>query len=209
LETKASIVDAAKAELNAYKAEEGLYREAQATERAGYIATAESAIDNATTQVAVGEAVATAKAAIDTLKTDAELTAEEQDEANRVLAGEKEVALEKINELKASVVYTKYTAENQAKINDLYKTAKSLVKDALTSEEINAAYAAFETELNKVPQIEENGDGNNDVTPDDESNAVADIMAQLGCTSAVGVSGIAVLTLVLGAGLCMKKRKED
>jgi hypothetical protein len=209
LETKASIVDAAKAELDAYKAEEGLYREAQATERAGYIATAESAIDNATTQVAVVEAVATAKAAIDTLKTDAELTAEEQDEANRVLAGEKEVALEKINELKASVVYTKYTAENQAKINDLYKTAKSLVEDALTSEEINAAYAAFETELNKVPQIEENGDGNNDVTPDDESNAGMDIMAQLGCTSVVGVSGIAVLTLVLGAGLCMKKRKED
>lgn len=212
LETKASIVDAAKADLNAYKAEEGLYREAQATERAGYIATAETAMDNAATQAAVNEAVATAKAAIDTLKTDAELTAEEQDAANKVLAQEKEVALDKINEIKAGVNYTKYSTENQAKINDLYKTAKDLIADALTSEEISAAVSAFETEISKVPQVEEKEEDNNDVTPDDDAtsdSSNAGFMAQLGCTSVVGVSGVMALTITLGAVVCAKKRKEN
>ena len=212
LETKASIVDAAKAELNAYKAEEGLYREAQATERAGYIATAETAMDNAATQAEVNEAVATAKAAIDTLKTDAELTAEEQDAANKVLAQEKEVGLDKINEIKAGVNYTKYSTENQTKINDLYKTAKDLIADALTSEEISAAVSAFETEISKVPQVEEKEEDNNDVTPDDDATSDAgstDIMAQLGCTSVVGVSGVMALTIALGAFVCAKKRKEN
>ena len=209
LETKASIVDAAKAELNAYKAEEGLYREAQATERANIIANCFDDMKDAGTQEAINAYVASAKAEIDTLKTDEELTAEEKDAANKVLAGEKEIGLEKINELKASVDYSKYTAENQAKINELYKTAKGLVEDALTAEEINAAVSAFETELNKVPQVEENNDNNNnDVTPDDNANT--DLMTSLGCTSVVGVSGITALTLALGvAGLCLKKRKED
>lgn len=211
LETKASIVDAAKADLNAYKAEEGLYREAQATERAGYIATAETAMDNATTQAAVNEAVATAKTAIDGLKTDAELTAEEQDAANKVLAQEKEVGLDKINEIKAGVNYTKYSTENQAKINDLYKTAKDLIADALTSEEISVAVSAFETEISKVPQVEEKEEDNNDVTPDDATSdsSNAGFMAQLGCTSVVGVSGVMALTIALGAVVCAKKRKEN
>ena len=84
-----------------------------------------------------------------------ELTAEEKDAADKVLAGKKEEALEKINDLKSSVYYDNYTDDNWAKIDELYKTAKGLVEDALTAEEINAAVSAFETELNKIPQKEE------------------------------------------------------
>jgi hypothetical protein len=211
LETKAAIIDPIKAELNAYKAEEGLYREAQATERATIIANAIATIGEATTQAAVEETAAAAITAIDALKTDAELTAEEKDAADKVLAGEKEEALEKINEIKASVDYTKYSAENQAKINNLYKTAKDLVEDALSSSEIEAAVAAFETEIKKVPQTEAVDTDNNDsTTPDaDNSGAMNNLLAQFGCASVVGVSGVMALTIALGAALCVKKRKED
>ena len=208
IETRASIVDAAKAEVSGYKAEEGLYREAQATERANIVALAIDVIESATIKATVEQAVATAIEAIDALKTDAELTAEELDAANKVLAQEKEIALEKINELKASVDYNKYSIENQAAINELYKAVKSLVEDALTKEEINAAVVTFEEELAKIPQVETNNDNNNSVT-DDDANAGMDIMAQLGCTSMVGVSGVMALTVALGAVVCVKKRKED
>jgi CHAT domain-containing protein len=197
--------------VNDYKAEEGLYREAQETERATIIANAIATIEEATTQAAVEETAAAAITAIDALKTDAELTAEEKDAADKVLAGEKEEALEKINEIKASVDYAKYSAENQAKINNLYKTAKDLVEDALSSSEIEAAVAAFETEIKKVPQTEAVDTDNNDsTTPDaDNSGAMNNLLAQFGCASVVGVSGVMALTIALGAALCVKKRKED
>ena len=206
LETKESIVDAAKAEINGYKAEEGLYREKEANRRAEVVGIALEMIDNATTQAAINEAVESAKVKIDTLKTAAELTEEEKNAANEALAQDKQDALDKINEIKAGVDYSKYSAENQAKINDLYKAAKDLVEDALTEGEIRAAVSAFETEIAKVPQLETN-DNNNDVGPEGGANG---IMAQLGCASVVGVSGVTALTLALGfVGLCMKKRKED
>lgn len=211
IETRASIVDAAKAEVSGYKAEEGLYREAQATERANIVAYAISVIESATIKATVEQAVATAIEAIDALKTDAELTAEELDAANKVLAQEKEIALEKINELKASVDYNKYSIENQAAINELYKAAKQTVENALTKDEIEAAVNAFRTSLEEIPQIEtnDNENNNNDVVGD-EVNTTTDILAQLGCASVVGVSGVTALTVALGAAaLCMKKRKED
>ena len=77
---------------------------------------------------------------------------------------------------------------------------------------ISAAVSAFETEISKVPQVEEKEEDNNDVTPDDDATSDAgstDIMAQLGCTSVVGVSGVMALTIALGAFVCAKKRKEN
>ncbi len=205
IETRASIVDAAKAEVSGYKAEEGLYREAQATERANIVANAIEVIESATIKATVEQAVATAIEAIDALKTDAELTAEELDAANKVLAQEKEIALEKINELKASVDYNKYSIENQAAINELYKAVKNLVEDALTKDEIEDAVNTFRAELEEIPQVET--DNNNNSVTDDDANA--GIMAQFGCTSMVGVSGVMALTIALGAVVCAKKRKED
>ena len=213
LETRASIVDAAKAEVNGYKAEEGLYREAEATERASIVATAISVIESATIKVTVENAVATAIAAIDALKTDAELTAEEKAAADEALAQEKQNTLDKINEIKAAVDYNKYSTENQTAINELYKAVKNLVADALTESELSAAVATFEEELAKIPQKEVvNNDNNSDVTNDatDNADTNAGIMGQLGCASVVGVSGVTALTIALGAAaLCVKKRKED
>lgn len=205
LETKSAIVAAAKAELDAYKAEEGLYREAEAAERAALIATAYSAMESATAQAAVNQAVETAKTAIDGLKTDAELDAEEKAAADAVLAGEKEIALSKVNELKASVDYSKYTSENQMQINNLYKAVKALIEEALTAEEIAAAVAAFESDLANVPTKETGNNGNGCVLPDGDTDAEQ----SSGCASSVGVAGVAALTCLLGAAVCFKKGKEE
>ena len=205
LETKSAIVDAAKAELDAYKAEEGLYREAEAAERAALIATAYGAMESATAQAAVNQAVETAKTAIDGLKTDAELDAEEKAAADAVLAGEKEIALSKVNELKASVDYSKYTSENQMQINNLYKAVKALIEEALTEEEIAAAVAAFESDLANVPTKETGNNGNGCVLPDGDTDAEQ----SSGCASSVGVAGVAALTCLLGAAVCFKKGKEE
>ena len=203
IETKAAIVDAAKADLDGYKAEEGLYREAQATERTNLIATAKTAIDDAADKAAVNEAVAAAKAAIDELKTDAQLTEEEKNAANAALMEKKAEAVTKVNEIKAGVDFSLYTAENQAKINELYKTAKDLIEDALTEEEINAAVSAFETEIGKLPTADANEDNTSDVTD-------GGALAALGCGSVIGVSSITALTCALGvAAIALKKRKED
>ena len=67
----------AKAELEAYKNEED-YREAQRAELSAAVAAGSAAIDGATDLEAVNEALAAAKAEIDGIKTDAELTEEEQ-----------------------------------------------------------------------------------------------------------------------------------
>lgn len=207
IETKAAIVDAAKADLDGYKAEEGLYREAQATERANLIATAKTAIDNAADKAAVNEAVAAAKAAIDELKTDAQLTEEEKNAANAALMEKKAEAVTKVNEIKAGVDFSLYTSENHAKINELYKTAKDLIEDALTEEEINAAVSAFETEIGKLPTADANEDNTSDVT---DGGANGGALAALGCGSVIGVSSITALTCALGvAAIALKKRKED
>ena len=74
----------AKAELAAYKNADD-YRAAQQTELANAIETGNTNIDNAADTAAVATALANAKAAIDAIKTDAELTAEEA--ANTVRIG--------------------------------------------------------------------------------------------------------------------------
>ena len=70
IETRASIVDAAKAEVSGYKAEEGLYREAQATERANIVANAIEVIESATIKATVEQAVAIADAAAAVIRAD-------------------------------------------------------------------------------------------------------------------------------------------
>lgn len=198
LETKKSIVNAAKAEVNAYKAEE-VYRDAQASMREGMISDALFEIDAATTQEDVNAAVARAKERMDTLKTDAELTAEEKEAADQALAAEKQMALDQINAVKATVIFKDYTTENQAQINTLYKAAKDKVANALTSEELTAAIAEFETEINNLPKVEKVDDTN----PTDSANPL------MGCSSVVGMSAMTALTVAFGAVVFARKRKEN
>ncbi len=198
LETKESIVNAAKAEVNAYKADV-VYRDAQASMREGMIAEALAEIDGATTQENVNKAVARAKERMDTLKTDAELTAEEKEAADQALAVEKQMALDQINAVKATVIYKDYTKENQAQINTLYKAAKDKVANALTSEELTAAIAEFTAEIESLPKVEKVDDTN----PTDSANPL------MGCSSVVGMSAMTALTVALGAVAFAKKRKEN
>ena len=72
IQTKAQVVEAAKATLDNYKAEEGYFKAEEAAKRATYVANAKTEIDNATTQTAVNAAVNAAKTAIDALLTAAE-----------------------------------------------------------------------------------------------------------------------------------------
>ncbi len=209
LTTKATIVDAAKAEVEAYKADK-VYRAEQAEERAAAIATAKTALDNAVCQADVDEAVATAKATIDALKTDLELLEEEKAAADALYGEEKATALAKINELKASVIYDEYTAENQAVINELYRVAKKAVAEALTEEEIVAAAEAFETELAKVSKIEKVELPPCEM-PDDTSDDLVEepqVNNPFGCQSSVGFTGI-VGVLALGAAVLFRKKKEN
>ena len=199
LETKESIVNAAKAEVNAYKADV-IYRDAQASMREGMISDALFEIDAATAQENVNKAVARAKERMDTLKTDAELTAEEKEAADESLAAEKQMALGQINAVKATVIFKDYTTENQAKINTLYKAAKDKVANALTSEELTAAIAEFSAELEKLPKVEKVDDGANSA---DSANPL------MGCSSVVGMSAMTALTVALGAVVFARKRKEN
>lgn len=190
LTAKATIVDAAKAEVSAYNADK-VYREAEATARTAAISTANTALDNAVSQADVDNVIATAIATIDALKTDIEWTEEEKAAADAVYGEEKKAALTKINELKATVVYDDYTVENHAVINELYRAAKEGVEYALTAEAINEAVETFEAGLAAVAKI---GDAN----ADEEKS---------GCKSSVGLASLAVLTAF--GGVLIHKKKEN
>lgn len=203
LTTKATIVDAAKAELSAYNADK-IYREAEAAARAAAISTANTALDNAVNQADVDNAVATAIAAIDALKTDVQLTEEEKAAADALFGEEKAIALAKINEYKAGIAYDDYTAENQAVINELYRAAKQAVEYALTEEAIREAVETFKTGLAAVPKI-----GGTDNNPND--SALPDVVTsdeeKSGCKSSVGLASLAILTAL--GGVLLHKKKED
>lgn len=78
---------AAKAELDAYKNADD-YRDAEKSDLAAAIAAGNAAIDDAMDTDAVAAALATAKAVIDAIKTDVQLTAEEQAAADQAAADE-------------------------------------------------------------------------------------------------------------------------
>ena len=174
------------------------------------IAVAKTALDDASSQEAVNGFLANAKAAIDLLKTDIELTKEEKAAADALYGEEKAEALAKINELKASVWYDDYTAENQAKINELYRVAKNAVADALTEEAIAQAAADFEIRLAALPKIVEGETPNDSALPDDTSDLVEEPKPGnlFGCQSSVSLTGI-VGMLALGAAVLLHRKKEN
>ncbi len=182
--TKATIIDAAKADLDAYKADVE-YREQEASQKADAIAMAKTKIDNATTQAAVEEAVASAKTAIDALKTAAELV-------DQALESSREKANEKVNMEKAKVDFDLYDAENQTKINELYKAAKDAIASAETEEEMNVAVETFQTEVAKLPKAAQ-----------DEEKPATSCAASIG-----GMSALCGVLTMMGFVL-VAKRKEN
>ena len=132
----------AKAELDNYKNADD-YRAAEQADLANAITAGKEAIDAAADADAVATALANAKAAIDAIKTDAELTAEEEAAANQVAAGE---VIDLIDEIGT----VEYTDACKAKIDaaraaydNLTDDQKALVTNADTLTDAETAYEAL------------------------------------------------------------------
>lgn len=130
---KTEIVKTAKAQLDAYKAEEGYYRAEETALRAQYIDEAKATIDNAGNAEIVENAVALAMSKIDELKTAAEYADEE-------LAPEKSMASEKVETYLADNVYF---LEERELIAAAKEEALAAIAAAKTKEEILSARDAF------------------------------------------------------------------
>lgn len=177
----------AKAELEGYKAEEGYFRAEETALRQTAIDTAITAIDDAVTVEEINNAVATAKATIDALKTAADYDKEES------LENAKATALEAVNTANANVEFDKYTEENQTVINTLYANARTAIENATTEEEVATAVATFTTELAKVPQIGQTS----------ESGSTE------GCMSGInGLSAIFGLLILLASAVTLRKKNQ-
>lgn len=214
LTTKATIVDEAKAVVEAYNADK-VYRTEQAEARAAAIAAAKEALDNATCQADVDNAVDTAKGLIDALKTDIELTEEEKAAADALFGEDKAAAMEKINELKAGVIFDEYSVENQAVINELYRLAKKAVEYALTKEEINAAADKFATDLAAVskieveePALDSTDSTDTDSNEEQQSNNTDSASPMMGCQSSATLLGTVAVMMLGGVALTLKKKEN-
>ena len=119
------------------------YREAQKTELAAAIAAGKTAIDAATTTAAVDTALADAKAAIDAIKTDAQLTAEEA----AALAQAKTNAKAALDSCKDA---DDYRDEQKAELADAIAAGKAAIDAATTEAAVAAALAGAKAAMDAV-----------------------------------------------------------
>ncbi len=133
----------AKAELDAYKNADD-YRTAEKEDLANAIADAKAAIDGAADIAAVDAAVEAAKAAMDAIKTDAQLTAEEEAAA---LAAAKNAAKAALDSYKSADDYR--TAEKEALANAIAE-AKAAIDAATDIAAVEAAVAAAQTAMDAI-----------------------------------------------------------
>ncbi len=196
LSDKATIISAAKAEVEAYKADV-VYADEQAAARLAVIETAKAAIDSATSQAVINETIAGAKAAIDEIKTKDQLAAES-------LAAKKAAANTAVDILKGGVDYDLYSEDAVETINGLYSTVKAAIASAETEADVDAAVADFEAALANVPQKDAGADSSSDAT---QSGSDSSAPMVFGCGS---VSGLASGMLMLGvAVVALFKKKEN
>ena len=214
LSTKADIVAAAKAVVEGYKTDVEYFDE-QAAEKATVVATALETIEAAASEEAVNSAVEAAKAAIDEIKTKAEVEAD-------ILNAQKAAANATVDALKKAIDFDLYEEDAITTINGLYSTVKAAITAATTEAEINSAVAAFEAALAEVPQ-KDNGDVEEPTTSEDPTTSEEpttsedpatsdssnlDIKEMLGCSSGINAITFGVMALGLGVMKLLKK-KED
>ena len=130
----------AKAELAAYKNAED-YRDAQKAELADAIAAGNAAIDAAADADAIAEALADTKAALDAIKTDAELTAEE------ALADAKTAAKEELASYKNA---DDYRDAQKAELADAIGAGNAAIDAAADADAIAAALADAKAALDAI-----------------------------------------------------------
>jgi hypothetical protein len=138
-EELAAAKTAAKNELDSYK-NPADYRQAQKDELAAAVAAGKDAIDAAADIAGVNSALATAKAAIDKIKTDAQLTAEE-------LATAKTNAKNELDSYKDPI---DYRDTQQAELADAVAAGKIAIDAAADIDAVNSALAAAKAEMDKI-----------------------------------------------------------
>jgi putative cell wall-binding protein len=129
----------AKDELESYK-NAADYREAQKAELSAAVVAGKAAIDAAADIAGVNSALATAKAAIDKIKTDAQLTAEE-------LATAKTNAKNELDSYKDPI---DYRDTQQAELADAVAAGKIAIDAAADIDAVNSALAAAKAEMDKI-----------------------------------------------------------
>lgn len=184
---KDEIVAAAIAEVEDYKVDV-VYMDEQAAAKATIVSEAKATIEGATTQ-----------AAIDELKTKAEIEA-------GVLAGQKETANAKVDALKKAIDFDLYEEDGVATINSLYATVKAAIENATTEEEINAAVAEFEAALAEVPQ-KDNGDTSSEPETSETTSEGAD--SSVGCFGIASGLPCGIVMLVLAGAVYFKRKEND
>ena len=169
---------AAKEELAAYKNADD-YRDAQKTVLAEAIAAGETAIDAATNSDAVATALAAAKTAIDAIKTDAELTAEEETAAAAAAAAN-QAAADAVEAKIAAIGKVTYTAACKTKIDDaqaafdaLTDAQKALVENKGTLDAAAKKYAELKAEAEKPTEPDEPEEP---TEPEEENDKLANIL---------------------------------
>jgi putative cell wall-binding protein len=138
-EELAAAKGAAKNELDNYKDPQD-YRKAQQAELAAAITAGKSAIDAAADIAGVNSALADAKAAIDKIKTDAQLTAEE-------LAAAKGAAKNELDNYKHP---NDYSEAQQAELAAAIAAGKSAIDAAVDIEGVHSALAAAKAAIDEI-----------------------------------------------------------
>ena len=174
-------------ELQAYKAEEGYFREAEAAQRAEVVENALTEMSSATTAAQIEAIVANAKLMIDGFTTNAEYTAHEEEIASNKLA-----ALTVVNTAKAEIKTWLYSQTDLTTINTLYTQVKQDIENTTDKAVMDKAAADFVAKLATIlPQVEE------------ESKEKSS-----GCSGVVGMSAACVTLTLLGFALACKKKEN-
>ena len=153
LSTKESYVNAAKNELNAYTV--GVLGVEE------IISAAFTAIENAESKAELDAIFASAKLAVDEVKSTSA-----------------QAARDALNAKKASIIFDEYSLENQMAINALYKAAKDAIASAATQEELDSAVASFIASVDALEKLP---------APKEESGKKEGCGSIVGLSAAVGM----------------------
>ena len=210
---------AAKADLTAYKNADD-YREAEKAALSDEIAKANAVIEAATSAEAVDKAVADAKVAIDKIKTDAQLTAEELEvakteakeeivsykNADDYREAEKTVLEEEISKANAVIE----TAENKEAVEKALADAKAAIDEIKTDAQYSAEEAASALARAKKEAKEEIAAYKNvDDYRDAEKTVLAEEIAKANAAIEAATSEEAVEKALLDAKVAIDKIKTD
>lgn len=146
VQPKTEAVNAAKAELDAYKADEIYFTETDSAARMAILETAKTAIDNAESSDAISTIVATAKEEVDALPSKGAMIAEKEVELDGYKAEEgyyREAEAAQRAEIIATAKTNMDAAASAAEIDEIVANAKTAI-DGLTT---NAEYTAKEEEI--------------------------------------------------------------